>query len=132
MEYKCEHKKFGTLLYNKSRDLLVSLSWALSRASNLSESTCDFSMGHSERDNSKTKLLREAGEIVNDLIREEISKSSSENWQSNPKYFNVHNEIEKINPSLWRFIECATRSTQERKGTPTRGENSSKNAEDYF
>ena len=25
MEYKCVHKKFGTLLYNKNRDLLVSL-----------------------------------------------------------------------------------------------------------
>ena len=29
MSYKCVHKKFGTILYNKRGDLLKSLSWAL-------------------------------------------------------------------------------------------------------
>ena len=59
---------------------------------------------------------------MNDLIHEEINKSS-ENWQSNPKFFNITNKIRKINPSLWHFIECATKSTLERKGTPTWEEN---------
>ena len=89
MEYKCVHKKFDTLLYNKNGDLLVSLSWALGRVSDLSEPTCDFTMGHSGGDNTKTKVLREAGEIVNDLIHEEINKSCSEYWQSNPNFFNI-------------------------------------------
>ena len=31
MKYKCIHKKFGTILYHKGSDLLVSLSWALGR-----------------------------------------------------------------------------------------------------
>ena len=93
---------------------------ALGRVSDLSESTCDFTMGHSGGDNTKTKVLREAAEIVNDLIHEEIC---SENWQSNPKFFNITNEIRKINPSLWHFIECATRSTRERMSTRTREEN---------
>ncbi len=60
---------------------------------------------------------------MNDFIREEISKSNSENWHFQPNYFNVHKEVEKINPLLWHFIECATSSTQERKGTPSREEN---------
>ena len=93
---------------------------ALGRVSDLSESTCDFTMGHSGGDNTKTKVLREAAEIVNDLIHEEIC---SEDWQSNPKFFNITNEIRKINPSLWHFIECATRSTRERMSTRTREEN---------
>ncbi len=123
MEYKCVHKKFGTMLDNKSGDLLVSLSWALGRASIFSESACDFHIDHSGKDYSKQKVLREAGEIVNDLFRGEISKSNSENWHFQPNYFNVHKEVEKINPLLWHFIECATSSTQERKGTPSREEN---------
>ena len=32
MSYKCIHKKFGTLLYRKGGDVLVSLSWALSNS----------------------------------------------------------------------------------------------------
>ena len=32
MDYKCVHKKFGTILFKKKGDLLISLSWALDRS----------------------------------------------------------------------------------------------------
>ncbi len=112
------------MLYNKSRDPLVSLLWALGRACNFSETACEFIIDHSGKDYSTQKVIRESGEIVYDLICEEISKSNSENWLF-PPTISMFTKFEKINPLLWHFIECATSSTQERKGTPSRKENTS-------
>ena len=79
MDYKCVHKRFGTVLFRKGGDMLVSLSWALRRADNNSglesKSLYKFKTRKSN-DTVVSSVLTEAGNIINDLIHKEISKLS--------------------------------------------------------
>lgn len=52
-----------------------------------------------------------AGDLVNDLVHQEISKLSSENWKSD---FKIDDQISNVNPMLWAFIRSITRSARER------------------
>ena len=74
--YKCIHKKFGTLIFRKGGDILKSLSWELGRAQ--SGEVDNFIYTNVGQPKSKSDILREAGDVVNDLIQEEIAKIISE------------------------------------------------------
>ena len=74
--YKCIHKKFGILIFRKGGDILTSLSWAISRAQ--SGEVDNFMYTNVGQPKSKSDILREAGDVVNDLIQEEIVRINSE------------------------------------------------------
>jgi len=77
MLYKSIHMKFGTMLFRRGIDILISLSWALSSQQFSDEdSENDQNPAYtSVRDNKV--VLYEAGYIVNDLIHKEIEKQST-------------------------------------------------------
>ena len=67
-DYKCIHKKFGTLIFRKGGDILTRLSWALGRAQlNDSEDMYMYDATAKQPFNSRARVLGEASDIVNDL-----------------------------------------------------------------
>ena len=67
MLYKCVHIKFGTILYRKGADLLVSLSWTLSGQSLSQDSTGEeHTCTHAIKLPDKETVLHNAACIVND------------------------------------------------------------------
>ena len=69
MMHKCVHMKYGTVLYRKGADILETLSWVLS-ISHLADHWSESKHPNTE------KTLKEASTIMNNLIHEEIKKSS--------------------------------------------------------
>ena len=63
MLYKCVHMKFGTILYRRGVDLLVSLSWALSANSSTEDITVKPTTG---KQSDKFSVLHTAAYIVKD------------------------------------------------------------------
>ena len=124
MQYKCVHMKFGTVIYRKGGDLLTSLSWALGALSsaesfqleeNEDQPTCKSHGGiHDEH---RAAVLTEAGHILNDLIHEEIKRSSlmAAEHTNDPSSLNISKYLEDVNPLLMDFITLATRTIRERQ-----------------
>ena len=74
MKYKCIHKKFGTILYRKGSDPLVSLSWALGRIHDNSPSGPPLTQPRNEDDHDRRlQVITEAAHINNHL-HSEIAK----------------------------------------------------------
>ena len=88
MSFKCEHKKFGTVLFRKGGDLFVSLSWAPGNPHFSSCFQVKTSVSTSNTlcpNNSKSHtVIEEAGDIINDLLHEELRKSTEQTNISNP------------------------------------------------
>ena len=73
INYKCIHRKFGTIIFRKGGDILTSLSWALGRMQlNDSEDGYIIDINQPCDSKSKANVLREAGDIINDLIHAEV------------------------------------------------------------
>ena len=118
--YKCIHRKFGTIIFRKGGDILTSLSWALGRMQ-LKDSEDGYIININQPCDSKSKanVLREAGDIVNDLIHAEITKRSSDQIyvQKDPHEVNIDEQISMVDPQLWTFLESATRTNRERNSS---------------
>ena len=114
IECKCIHKKFGTILFKKGGDLLTSLSWALGSAK--TDQIHDVTYEHTPqvKKTPVAEVLREAGNIVNDLLHAEMAKPLI----GDTKELNIDAEINNINPLLWEFLESTTRSVGQRQGLP--------------
>ena len=106
MMHKCIHMKFGTVLFRKGGDILTALSWALS--------TPPFTNQYPEmqcQNPDTNKTLKEASIIINNLIHEEIKKSS----QLQPStLLNISDELNNIYPLLLEFLNSITNSIRER------------------
>ena len=112
MMHKCIHMKFGTVLYRKGGDILIALSWALSTPPPPNQYQYHPEIQCQNSDVNKT--LKEASIIVNNLIHEEIQKSS----QSQPStLININDELININPSLLEFLTSITNSARENEIT---------------
>ena len=110
IEYKCVQKKFWTILFQKGGDFLMSLSWALGRGQlSDTDSICYVTCPPS----STSTILREAANIVNNLIHAEIGKNNIDNVysQANPEEINIDAYIQTIDEDLWKFVELATISS---------------------
>ena len=104
INYRCIHKKFGTLLFRKGGDILTSLSWALGRAQLREVDNAYVGVGQNQN---KVSVLREAGDIVNDLVHAEIAKSNSDQiyTKTDPNEMDIKKQINEINEELWAFLE---------------------------
>ena len=73
MKYKCVHKKFGTILYHKGSDLLVS--WAQGRMHDNSpyDSPCNQDRNEDDHDR-QLQVITEAAHIINEHLHSEIAK----------------------------------------------------------
>ena len=111
MLYKCVHMKFGTILYRRGVDLLVSLSWALS-ANSPTEDTVVKHVTPTTKQSDKLSILHNAAYVVNDLIHEEINRQSTAR-RNNPLLFDIDGELENINPLLLDFVNSITATVRE-------------------
>ena len=116
MLYKCVHMKFGTILYRKGADVLVSLSWvfqSLSQDSTGEEQT----YAHATQLSDKGTVLHNAACIVNDLIHEEIERQSTMRSQcySYPLSFSMDSELKNMNQLLVEFVDSITATIREQK-----------------
>ena len=116
MECRCIHKKFGTILYRKNGNLLTSLSWALGSV------TCDTSISQNVNDNfefsinatpesHKALVLKQAGQIMNELIQNEIKRN--ECTSQNPIHLNINKYMNSINPLIVQFFNDISRTIRE-------------------
>ena len=118
MLYKCVHKKFGTILYCKGIDVLVSLSWAPSSQSLPQDSPHDeHTCGDATKLTDNKAVLHNAACIVNDLIYEEIERQSITRSQcyANPSSFSIDNKLKHVNQLLLGFIDSITSTIREQK-----------------
>ena len=107
MSYKCEHKKFGTVLFQKGGNLIASLSWAFERTS---FSNCTLPVTPTSFTSHNNTINQEAVDIINDLLHNEHHRKSS---QTDPSSLNITELFEKVHPLLVTFIKLATRSVRE-------------------
>lgn len=116
MSYKCIHKRFGTVLFYTGGDLFTSLSWALGRASVKEASQVQVFLEPEviDADAHKEQVLNEAGDIINELIHEEIDQLPNDMSVVGPSQFNIDEVIQDIQPLLWKFLISVTRSVRER------------------
>jgi len=69
MMHRCVHMRFGTVLYRRGADLLVSLSWALSSSQLVPSFEPSKQQHHTSQNNhlNTETTLKEASIIINDL-----------------------------------------------------------------
>lgn len=112
MMHKCVHMKFGTVLFRKGADLLVSLSWALGSLQFPQWSEPSEQQKHAQHPNTE-KTLEEAGIIINDLIHKEIKKS-----QLSDEYctsIRIDEYLNNVNPLLLNFLISITNTVRDRE-----------------
>ena len=90
-EYKCVHKRFGTILYWRDGDILTSLLWALERA-HIKESNAT-TYDNSYKPRKYENVLIEAASMMNDKIHAEIAKY---NTDSNAKPDDINIEPQTL------------------------------------
>ena len=112
MMHRCVHMKFGTVLYRKGGDVLVALSWALNASQPLNQYQSQPEYCHKNPDVGAT--LKEASIVVNDLIHEEIKKSSVLS-STNCSLLDINKELNNTNPLLLKFLTNMTNSAQRRE-----------------
>jgi len=97
MLYKCVHKKFGTILFCKGVDILISLSWALGMLG-ITESHSDTTTKQllSISTINKEQVLTHTGYIVNDIIHKEIGRQSSDSWLVKPTFLSINDYISRM------------------------------------
>ena len=122
LQYKCIHMKFGTVLFRKGGDLLVSLSWALgvSSASHKAQmETLDYTSFTSKTTGQQHQqsILLQAGNVVNDLLHDEIRRQATTTPQTrhDPLNLNIDEYLKEVNPLLVNFLTSATRTITERR-----------------
>ena len=115
MMHKCIHMKFGIVLYRRGGDILAALSWALSTSQSPNQYQSEPEIQCQNPDVNKT--LNEASIIVNNLIHEEIKKSSQLQPSANCALLDINEELSNINPLLLEFLAGTTNSVREREIT---------------
>jgi len=65
-------------------------------------------------------VVAEAGDIINNLVHFELSRLLNSKCLST---LNFDEDIAKIEPSLWKFLEIITRTGRDRQQHKNRGEN---------
>ena len=104
-------------MYRKG-DLLTALSWALgttrksTRVADEEQDQSGEQQGFGDPEY-KHQLLHEAGQIVNELIHNEIKRLQRYEQGSDLKTVSVTEFQKSVNPSLWNFIVDATKSVRE-------------------
>ena len=114
---KCVHMKFGTILYRRGVDVLVSLSWALS-CQGVQESTDKDDIHEHKPIIEDTKIvLHNATSILNGLIYGEIERQSiiRQKFSVNPSSFSIEAELHSTNQLLLEFVDSTTATVREMK-----------------
>jgi len=111
LQYKCIHRKFGTVLFRKGGHLLASLSWALGAIQYKSFQSSSFLLtpettgtGAGHREQVIYQVIEEACCILNDLIREELQQHSHQD----PSALNTDKYMEDIHPLILHFLNSVT------------------------
>ena len=132
MGYKCVVPRLGTLLYLRNGDLLKSLSHALYK-SPYSDASLKHEKAarHSQHDQSATSVLHEAGDIVNDLLLQEVRKCK-DRANVDLTTFNLDNSIQEVDCLLWEFICLCTRSYREKTCRPHSDNVHTKKVRNYY
>ena len=112
MMHKCVHKKLGTVLYRQGGDVIVALSWALSASQPPNQYLSEPEIQCQIPDVDTT--LKEASIIVNNLLHEEIKKSSHSQPSPSCALLNVNEELNNINPLLLQFLTSITTTVRDR------------------
>ena len=124
MSYKCVVNKLGTLLYPRDGDLL--------HDSPSNSVVCNENpiLQLSSGQATTTSLLREAGNILNDIIHNEIHRLKEK--ITDLTTFSLTDSIQAINPLLWDFVCLCTRSVRDRSGQANSDDTHVKNVRRFF
>ena len=115
MMHKCVHMKYGTVLYRKGADILETLSWALSISHLADHWSESVKPKHHEKHPNTEKILKEASTIMNNLIHEEIKKSSQVRPTFDCTSLKINEVLKNINPLLLDFLTSITNTIRERE-----------------
>ena len=108
LEFKCVHRRFGTMLYN----ILTSLSWALGASIVTHEGNSTDCSGPSRL--SKEKLLHQSAQLINDMLHKEIKRISE---MPDLSYTSLTGLINNTDTRLITFLKLATQSVKERRAS---------------
>ena len=115
MMHKCVHMKYGTVLYRKGADILETLSWALS-TSHLADHWYESEeQKHRDKHPNTETTLKEASFIMNNLIHEEIKKSTQIRPTFDYTSLKINEFLNNINPLLLDFLISSTNTIRERE-----------------
>ena len=74
-----------------------------------------------DMDSHKVKVLKEAGDIINELLHSEIDHLTNDKLANQLSQFSIDQCINKTNQLLWKFLECATQTRRERTSSSISG-----------
>ena len=123
---KCIHMKYGTILYRKGIDTLVSLSWAMGACSSTHLDEVQSISESISKENRQRAVFYEAECIINDLLHEEIdelAKLKKETKTPDSLLLSIDAHTQSINPLLIDFITLITSTTRERQCSSVTCEN---------
>lgn len=109
LEFKCVHRRFGTMLYRRNGDILTSLSWALGASTVTHEGNSTDCSGPSCL--SKEKLLHQSAQLINDMLHKKIKRISE---MPDFSYTSLTGLINNTDTRLITFLKLATQSVRER------------------
>ena len=139
--------KFGTILYRKGSDLLVSLSWALGRMHDNSpyDLPCDppcNQVRNEDNHDRQLQVITEAAHIINEHLHSEIAKMGKNDLlfhHDTSGGFDLENLMNQSDPIIQHFLEvctCAIREHSRRRtsacSTRSEPENHKKQMRQFF
>ena len=102
-------------MYRQGGDVIVALSWALSASQPPNQYLSEPEIQCQISDVDTT--LKEANIIVNNLLHEEIKKSSHSQPSPSCALLNINEELNSINPLLLQFLTPITTTVRDRGTT---------------
>ena len=102
-------------MYRQGGDVIVALSWALSASQPPNQYLSEPEIQCQISDVDTT--LKEANIIVNNLLHEEIKKSSHSQPSPSCALLNINEELNNINPLLLQFLIPITTTVRDRGTT---------------
>ena len=125
MMYSCKVRKYGTLIYRPSSDIVLLLTEAMWKLQNAEQATdeihapvenreqyADCTSAHSKEDQQDMKNINK---LIHSQIRTFLSEDAHVPYEHDN--FNLDMLAKKIQPELWEQICLLTRSQRESKGT---------------
>lgn len=99
LEFKCVHRRFGTMLYRRNGDILTSLSWALGASTVTHEGNSTDCSGPF---------------LINDMLHKEIKRISE---MPDFSYTSLTGLVNNTDTRLINFLKLATQSVRERRAS---------------
>ena len=118
IDYRCEVRKYGTVIYRRNADLLLPLSealWKLRKGKNSQSETSRHSCDESEEENTMGSCFNDISHRIHAQIRAFLAQDHAVPFEYDKLDFDEL--IKQFDSDLWKMVCLLTRSISDLRGT---------------